>query len=210
MRTPSTRWPRGSCRDSIGYGSRVAKRQAKRRNARRNAPPLKTAPPKASAFASPPREQAIRLPRRPAQRDVIALAALGVTGIVAFADVVEGFDFYEANAVVPIVMTFIILGAIFSIERRALARTTRSSLRFAGVGILSPLFWWIVPLGAMTPIGVMQGYTTYRLGVGSVFGPSFVGSLVTGAIFGPTAGLMVATAHGFGGAAALLFTRERV
>jgi hypothetical protein len=187
----------------------VAKRQAKRRRARRSAPALGSAPPKASAFASPPPQQAIRLPRRPSQRDTIAIAVVGVTGIAAFADVVQGFDFYEANPFAPIAMTFIILGAIFSIERRALTRTRRASLRFAGVGVLSPVMWWIVPLGAMTPIGVMQGYTTFRLGIGSVFGPSFVGSLLTGAIFGPTAGLLAATAHGFGGIAALLFTRER-
>ena len=74
--------------------------------------------------------------------------------------------------------------------------------------MLAPLFWWIVPLGAMTPIGVMQGYTTYRLGLGSIFGPAFVGALLTGFIFGPTAGLLAATASGFGGVAALLFTRE--
>lgn len=207
MRTASRRWQHACCRDSIGYGRPVAKRQAKRRNTRRAAPAVKSAPPKASAFASPPREQAIRLPRHLARRDSIAVAAVGITGVAAFADVVQGFDFYESNGVIAVAMTFIILGAIFSLERRALSRT-RSSIRFAGVGVLTPLFWWIVPLGAMTPIGVMQGYTTYRLGLGSVFGPAFVGAILTGSIFGPTAGLLAATASGFGGVAALLFTRE--
>jgi len=203
------RWPRACCRGSIGYGSRVAKRQAKRRTARRTtSPAVKAAPPKTSAFASPPREQAIRLPRQLSRRDTIAVAVVGVTGVAAFADVVEGFDFYEANPLVAVVMTFLILGAIFAIEQRALRRTMRSSIRFAGVGVIAPLMWWIVPLGAMTPIGVMQGYTTYRLGLGSVFGPAFVGALLTGSIFGATAGLMAATASGFGGIAALLFTRE--
>jgi hypothetical protein len=187
----------------------VAKRQAKRRNTRRATPPMKAAPPKASAFATPPREQAIRLPRHLSTRDTIAVAVVGVTGVAAFADVVDGFDFYKANPIVAVAMTFIILGAIFSIERRALMQTTRSSIRFAGVGVLTPLFWWVVPLGAMTPIGVMQGYTTYRLGLGSIFGPAFVGAILTGVIFDPIAGLMAATASGFGGVAALLFTRER-
>jgi hypothetical protein len=185
----------------------VAKRQAKRRNSRRAAPAVKSAPPKASAFAAPPREQAIRLPRHLSRHDTVAVAAVGITGLAAFADVVQGFDFYESNAIIAIAMMFIILGAIYSLERRALRRS-RASIRFAGVGVLTPLFWWVVPLGAMTPIGVMQGYTTYRLGLGSIFGPAFVGALLTGFIFGPTAGLLAATASGFGGVAALLFTRE--
>jgi hypothetical protein len=187
----------------------VAKRQAKRRTTRRTtSPPVKAAQPKPSVFAAPPREQAIRLPRHLSRRDSIAVAVVAVTGIAAFADVVEGFDFYEANPFVAVVMTFIILGAIFAIERRALMQTARSSIRFAGVGVVAPLMWWIVPLGAMTPIGVMQGYTTYRLGLGSVFGPAFVGAILTGSIFGATPGLMAATASGFGGIAALMFTRE--
>src|SRR5262249_26158192 len=100
------------------------------------------------------------------------------------------------------------LGAIFSIERRALIQTRRSSIRFAGVGVLAPLFWWVVPLGAMTPIGVMQGYTTYRLGLGSVVGPALGGAILTRSVFGGTPGLLAATESGFGGVAALLFTRE--
>ena len=208
MRTAPTRWRRGSCRPSIGYGSRVAKRQAKRRSQRRATPPIKSEPPRASAFAPPAREQAIRLPHRLATRDTIAVAAIGITGVAGFADVVEGFDFYRRNPLLPLLMTLIILGAVFSIERRAISRTIRSSIRFAGVGVLAPVMWWIVPLGAMTPIGVMQGYTTYRLGLGSMFGPVFVGTILTGSIFGPLEGLMVAIAGSFGGVAALLFTRD--
>jgi hypothetical protein len=202
------RWPRASSGHSIGYGSRVAKRQAKRRNQRRAMPAIKSEPPRTSAFAAPPREQAIRLPHRLVARDTIAVAAIGITGIAGFAGVIDGFDFYERNPILPLLMTLIVLAAVFSIERRAISRTIRSSVRFAGVGVLAPLFWWIVPLGAMTPIGVMQGYTTYRLGLGSIFGPCFVGTILTGSIFGPIEGLMVAIAGSFGGIAALLFTRD--
>ncbi len=186
----------------------MAKRQANRRSKRRATPPIKSEPPRASAFAPPAREQAIRLPHRLAPRDTIAVAAIGITGVAGFADVVEGFDFYRRNPFLPLLMTLIILGAVFSIEHRAISRTLRSSVRFAGVGVLAPVMWWIVPLGAMTPIGVMQGYTTYRLGLGSMFGPVFVGTILTGSIFGPLEGLMVAIAGSFGGVAALLFTRD--
>ncbi len=100
-----------------------------------------------------------------------------------------------------------LLGATFSIERRAITATTRASFRFAGAGLVVPVLWWVVPYAAMTPIGAMQGYSTYRLGVGSVFGPAFVGAILTGTIFSPTAGLMSCTGSVFGGMAALLFTR---
>ncbi len=71
-----------------------------------------------------------------------------------------------------------------------------------------PVFWWIVPFAAMTPIAVMSGYTAYRLGVGSVFGPAFVGAILTGSFFSPAAGMLACTASVFGGVAALILTRE--
>jgi hypothetical protein len=150
---------------------------------------------------------AARLSRPLRAQDSIAVAVIAVTGLVAFAGFFDAFDFYDANPLVAIALTFVLLGAIFSIERKAITATTRASFRFAGAGVVVPLMWWVVPYAAMTPIGVMQGYSTYRLGVGSVFGPAFVGAILTGTVFGPTAGLMACTASVFGGTAALLFTR---
>ncbi len=130
-----------------------------------------------------------------------------MAGVTAFAGFVDGFDFYDANPLIAVVLTFVLLGALFAIERAAILATTRASFRFAGAGLVVPVLWWVVPYAAMTPIAAMQGYTTYRLGVGSVFGPAFVGAILTGSVFGPTAGLLSCTASVFGGTAALLFTR---
>jgi hypothetical protein len=135
------------------------------------------------------------------------VAVIAVTGLAAFAGFADGFEFYHANPLVAVALTFILLGAMFSIERRAIVATTRASFRFAGAGLVVPVLWWVVPYAAMTPIGAMQGYSTYRLGVGSVFGPAFVGAILTGTVFSPTAGLMTATASVFGGMAGLLLTR---
>ena len=137
------------------------------------------------------------------------MTVIAITGVAAFAGFFDGFDFYDANPLVAVAMTFVLLGAVFAIERRAIAATTRASFRFAGAGVVVPVLWWVVPYAAMTPIGVMQGYSTYRLGVGSVFGPAFVGAILTGTIFGPTAGLLACTGSVFGGMAALMFTRGR-
>lgn len=135
------------------------------------------------------------------------MIAIAVTGLSAFAGFVDGFDWYDANPLVALALTFLLLGAIFAIERRALTATSRASLRFAGAGLVVPLLWWAVPFAAMTPIAAMSGYTSYRLGVGSVFPPAFVGAILTGSFFGATAGMLAATASVFGGTAALLFTR---
>jgi hypothetical protein len=189
----------------------VARRQAKRRDPRRAATPPRgpgprnAAPPSPAQPAPPPKAARLGRPLRPTES--IAVSVIAVTGLVAFAGFFDAFDFYDANPLIAIALTFILLGAVFSIERRAIAATTRASVRFAGAGVVVPVLWWLVPYAAMTPIGAMQGYSTYRLGVGSVFGPAFVGAILTGTIFNPTAGLMSCTASVFGGTAALLFTR---
>jgi hypothetical protein len=187
----------------------VAKRQAKRRDPRRTAAAAKAQSQRApvrAPVAVPEREPA-RLGHRLARNESIAVAVIAVAGVAAFAGFADSFDFYNANPLVAIALTFVLLGAVFSIERRAIAATTRSSVRFAGAGFVVPVFWWIVPFAAMTPIAAMQGYTTYRLGVGSVFGPAFVGAILTGSIFSPAAGMLSCTASVFGGMAALLYTR---
>lgn len=206
MRTASTPWPLVSCTHSIGYGSPVAKRQAKRRNPRQTAPAAKAAPPRGAAPAGAERDAA-RLGFQLTRSESRAVAVIAVAGVAAFAGFIDTFDFYNANPLVAVALTFVLLGAVFSIERGAIAATTRASLRFAGAGLVVPVFWWIVPFAAMTPIAAMQGYTTYRLGVGSVFGPAFVGAILTGSIFSPAAGMLSCTASVFGGVAALLFTR---
>jgi hypothetical protein len=187
----------------------VAKRQAKRRDPRRTAAPAKASSRTAKApVAAVPQRQVARLPHHLTRDQSIAVAVIAVAGVAAFAGFVDSFDFYNANPLVAVALTFVLLGAVFSIERRAIAATTRASVRFAGAGFVVPVFWWIVPFAAMTPIAVMGGYTAYRLGVGSVFGPAFVGAILTGSIFSPAAGMLACTASVFGGVAALLITRE--
>ncbi len=187
----------------------MAKRQAKRRDPR---PPAARA--KASPRKAPPRAVAVpdrpvaRLPYHPTRAQAVAVAVIAVAGLAAFAGFVDSFDFYDANPLVAVALTFVLLGAAFTIERRAIAATSRASIRFAGAGLLVPVFWWIVPFAAMTPIAAMAGYTAYRLGVGSVFGPAFVGAILTGSLFSPAAGMLACTASVFGGVAALLITRE--
>ncbi|MDX6377970.1 MAG: hypothetical protein QOE98_2273 [Gaiellaceae bacterium] len=149
----------------------------------------------------------VRLGHRLTRNESVAVAVIAVAGLAAVAGFADSFDFYNANPLVAVALTFVLLGAVFSIERRAIAATTRASVRFAGAGFVVPVFWWIVPFAAMTPIAAMQGYTTYRLGVGSVFGPAFVGAILTGSIFSPAAGMVSCTASVFGGMAALLYTR---
>ncbi len=206
MRAASTRWPRVSWPHSIGYGSPVAKRQAKRRDPRRSATPAKAAPRKTPVAAAA--TEIARLPHHLTRDQSIAVAVIAVAGLAAVAGFADSFDFYNANPLVAVALTFVLLGAVFSIERRAIAATTRSNIRYAGAGFVVPVFWWIVPFAAMTPIAAMAGYTTYRLGVGSVFGPAFVGAILTGSIFSPAAGMLACTASVFGGVAALIITRE--
>ncbi len=186
----------------------MAKRQAKRRDPRRTATSAKASPGRTAAtVAAPAEREAVRLGRHLTREQSIAVAVIAVAGIAAFAGFFDSFDFYNANPLVAVALTFVLLGAVFSIERRAIAATTRASVRFAGAGFVVPVFWWIVPFAAMTPISAMGGYTTYRLGVGSVFGPAFVGAILTGTFFSPAAGMLACTASVFGGVAALLFTR---
>jgi hypothetical protein len=186
----------------------VAKRQAKRRDPRRTAASAKAAPRRtAPVVPAVPEHQAARLGQHLTRAQSIAVAVIAVASIAAFAGFIDAFDFYNANPLVAVALTFVLLGAMFSIERRAIAATTRASVRFAGAGLVVPVFWWIVPFAAMTPIGAMQGYTTYRLGVGSVFGPAFAGAILTGSIFSPAAGMLACTASVFGGMSALLMTR---
>lgn len=209
MRTASTPWPRVSWTHSIGYGSPVAKRQAKRRDPRRTAAAARASPrkPQVPVAAVFEREVA-RLPHHLRREQSLAVAVIAVAGLAAFAGFVDRFDFYNANPLIAVALTFVLLGAVFSIERRAIAATTRASIRFAGAGFVVPVFWWIVPFAAMTPIAAMGGYTTYRLGVGSVFGPAFVGAILTGSFFSPAAGMLACTASVYGGVAALIITRE--
>lgn len=187
----------------------MAKRQAKRRDPRRTAAPAKASSRTAKApVAAVPQRQVARLPHHLTRDQSIAVAVIAVAGVAAFAGFVDSFDFYNANPLVAVALTFVLLGAVFSIERRAIAATPRASVRFAGAGFVVPVFWWIVPFAAMTPIAVMSGYTAYRLGVGSVFGPAFVGAILTGSFFSPAAGMLACTASVFGGVAALILTRE--
>ena len=90
---------------------------------------------------------------------------IAVAGLAAVAGFADSFDFYNANPLVAVALTFVLLGAVFSIERRAIAATTRSNIRYAGAGFVVPVFWWVVPFAAMTPIAAMQA--TARTGSAS-------------------------------------------
>jgi hypothetical protein len=168
--------------------------------AKRKSPPPVAAPPPAAP---------LRLGVTLCRRQGVALAVITAVGLAAFAGFLDRLAFYDERPFVAVALTFSLLAAVYDIERRALAATFRSSARFAGVGLLAPILWWVVPIGAITPIAAMQGYTTYRLGLGSVFPPAFAGSILTGVVFGPTAGLLACAGHVWGGMAALLLTRGR-
>ncbi len=150
----------------------------------------------------------LRLGMTLTRRQGAALAVITVAGLAAFAGFLDRLEFYDDQPLVAVALTFAMLGAVFDIERRALSRTSRASVRFAGVGLIAPILWWVVPVAAITPIASMQGFTTYRLGIGSISPPAFAGSLLTGIVFGPTAGLLACAGHVWGGMAALLLTRK--
>jgi len=107
-----------------------------------------------------------------------------------------------------VAVTLVLLASVFTIERRALLLTPQASLRFAGVGIVSPFMVHFAGFGALTPICVLQSLTSWRLGVGSVFPPAVVATVLVTMLYGPIYGMMIAVGHVWPGTAALLLTRR--
>jgi hypothetical protein len=150
------------------------------------------------------------------QRAAVAIAGLGA--IAAYAGLPH-FTYYKDNPQAALAITFAVLGAAFVIDRRFIMLTPRASVRFAGFGVLAPLLWYFLPFGAGAPIAALAGMTVYRLGIGSVFAPALVGTMLTGISQsvvtgtqrgqGPVAGMLVAVAFVLPGMGALLMTRRQ-
>ncbi len=129
-------------------------------------------------------------------------------GALALSGIPSDFSYYHRNPLIAVALTIGALSGAFLIDRRAVEHNPRASLRFAGFGLLGPVLWYVVHIGALTPLAALQATTTYRLGIGSVFPPALAGGIVTGVAYGPVAGMLVAVGFAWPGVAMLLVTRR--
>ena len=139
---------------------------------------------------------------------ILGVSLVALCGALALFGIPTDFSFYHRNPLVAVALTIGALAGAFLIDRRAIERNPRASLRFAGFGVLGPLLWYVIHIGALTPLAALQATTTYRLGVGSVFPPTLAGGLATGLAFGPVSGMLVTVGFAWPGIAMLLVTRR--
>ena len=181
---------------------------------RRPAPPRAKTPP-ATPVARAPEPARLSWTLSVEQRAAVIVA--GVAAVAAYAGLPR-FTFYKEHIVVAQALTLVLLAAAFVIDRRFILLTPRASLRFAGFGVLAPILWYFLPFGAGLPIAALAGMTVYRLGIGSLFAPALLGTVLTGISQsvvhgaepgqGVVAGMLVAVAFVLPGMGALLMTRR--
>jgi hypothetical protein len=168
-----------------------------------------TAPAPRAAPPAPRELDPIRLPRQLAPRHVVPLAFGFAAVLAGYVVVFRGEAWGNAHAAASIGIPILALGATFSLERHAILATPQSSLRFAGFGILAPFLFWALHVGALVPLAVLQGLTTYRLGIGSISPPAIAATMLTGIAFGPYAGLVACVGHVWPGLMVLVGWRGR-
>ena len=132
-----------------------------------------------------------RLPAQLTPVQVAGVSLVALCGALALSGIPSDFSFYHRNPLVAVAITIGALSGAFLLERRAIERNPRASLRFAGFGILGPVLWYVIHIGALTPLAALQATTTYRLGIGSVFPPALAGGVAAGLAFGPVSGMLV-------------------
>ena len=162
-----------------------------------------TGPVRAAPVAGP-----ARLAARPTPLEVLGIALVAACGVLALAGIPTDFSFYHRRPLLAVTLTVVALGGAFLVDRPAIERNPRASLRFAGFGVLGPLLWYVLHIGALTPLAALQATTTYRLGIGSVFPPALAGGIATGIAFGPVSGMLVTVGFAWPGVAMLLVTRR--
>jgi hypothetical protein len=171
---------------------------------RKPRPPVRpTGPVRAAPAAAP-----ARLAARPTPLEIAGIALVAGCGVLALSGIPTDFSFYHRHPLVAVALTVIALGGAFLVDRHAVERNPRASLRFAGFGILGPVLWYVIHIGALTPLAALQATTTYRLGIGSVFPPALAGGIATGIAFGPVSGMLVTVGFAWPGVAMLLVTRR--
>ncbi len=151
----------------------------------------------------------LRLPADLTPAQIVPLSA-GLAAVVAgYVAIFKGPHWSDSHAILGLAATIVALGAVFALERGVLTLTPKASLRFAGFGILAPFLYYFLHAGALVPLLVLQGLTTYRLGLGSVSPPAIAATFLTGLAFGPFAGLVACMGHVWPGIAVLGAVRGR-
>jgi hypothetical protein len=164
---------------------------ARKRRAKRPQP----APAPRAAPPAPRALEPIRLPRQLAARHIVPLT-IGFAAVVAgYIVVFRGATWGDNHPGATVGISIVALAATFALERHAIIATPQSSLRFAGFGVLAPFLFWFLHVGALVPLAVLQGLTTYRLGIGSISPPAIAATMLTGIAFGPYAGLVACVGH---------------
>jgi hypothetical protein len=149
-----------------------------------------------------------RLPRQLTSEQLVPLG-MALVGVVAgYLVVFKGMSWTNVHPGYAVTATLVALAGVFLLERRVLIQTQSASLRFAGFGVLAPLLYYFLKTGALIPLLVLQGMTTYRLGVGSVAPPAIAATALTGLLFGPYGGLIACIGHVWPGIAVLGYFRR--